>query len=547
VRGFGYSPVQDSCWTCDFDSAPLTKFSINGANGHQVRPASQMASAYGAACDARQHCFWITQAGAAGASPTLKMDYSYNVVDSFNADGWNQGGGCEVWRDTFLLQLNQSTPDEVYCMRFTLSPLLNHDVGVSAILSPPATINPGTIAPKARLVNYGENSESDIPVTCWIDSAGVRLYSATETLPGPLGPGFGADVAFTPNWNSGPVGAQYSLTLFTALSGDENEHDDTLTGTTEVVGALFSDTVHVRPAGAVVPTIDGSIDAGEWSAANAYDVSDLAGRGGTPQPAGSCVAYFLYDTSFVYLALDCPNRTARVALDQFGPYIDEDGSASWATDSSEGGYTIEYGDTGDQVLYFAMLDTLGNWYEAGPVSDATSASSLASGHLQFEAELPIGADKYQLAINSGDTAGCFLYAALDGLSDYVGWWPQSVTVSQWPNPRYYGTLAFDPLPQGIKDLSLRPGFALRQTGPTLVRDQAEIRYYVGTATEIRLAVYDAAGALVRNLVRGRVDPGERTAVWDRTDCSGRRVAAGTYFYRLTADGRSVSGKAIVLE
>jgi hypothetical protein len=134
LRGFGYSPVQDSCWTCNFDSSPMTKFSITGANGHQVRAAAQMASAYGIAVDAHQHCFWVTQAGAVGVSPTWKMDFSYNVVDSFNAEGWDQGGGCEMWRDTFLLQLEQSTPDEVFCMRFAISPLPKNDVGVGAIV-----------------------------------------------------------------------------------------------------------------------------------------------------------------------------------------------------------------------------------------------------------------------------------------------------------------------------------------------------------------------------------------------------------------------------
>jgi hypothetical protein len=242
VRGFGYSPLQDSCWTCNFDSSPMTKFSITGANGHQVRAGSQMASAYGIAVDAHQHCFWVTQAGAVGASPTLKMDFGYNVIDSFNAEGWDQGGGCEMWRDTFLLQLEQGNPDEVFCMRFSLAPLPDHDVGVNAIVSPPCNINPGSFAPRARVMNFGANSESDIPVTCWIDSAGIRVYAASDTLPGPLGPGLEADLAFAPNWNSGPVGAQYDVMMLSNLPGDENAHDDTLTGTVEVTGALFADT-----------------------------------------------------------------------------------------------------------------------------------------------------------------------------------------------------------------------------------------------------------------------------------------------------------------
>jgi hypothetical protein len=546
VRGFGYSPLQDSCWTCNFDSAPMTKFSITGANGHQVKVASQMASAYGIAVDARQHCFWVTQAGAIGASPTLKMDFSYNVIDSFNAAGWDQGGGCEMWKDTFLLQLNQGTPDKVFCMLFNVAPLPDHDVGVSKIVSPPGNINPGSFTPKARVMNFGANSETNIPVTCWIDSAGIRVYSATGTLPGPVGPGIEAEVDFAPVWSSGPVGVQYDVTMFSSLPGDENAHDDTLTGSTAVEGALLADTIHVHPVNVTPPTIDGSLDAGEWSASTAYDVSDLAGRGGAPQPAGSCIAYYLYDSSFVYVAADCPNRTARVSLDQFGPFVDEDGNGAWSPDSSEGGYAIEYAEPYDEVLYRAMLDSLGDMWEMGVDTSALSASSIASGHLQFEARIPIGIYKWQLNIHSGDTAGLFLYTVLDSSQTYIGWWPQSVAIPEWSNPRYYGTMIFDSLPLGVRDNGISVHFALHQARPSVVRERATIRFSVGRQADVKLSVYDAAGSLVRTLVSGRIAAGERAVAWDLTDDSGRRVADGTYFYRLAVDGRSVSGKATIL-
>ncbi len=546
VRGFGYSAIQDSCWTCNFDSAPMTKFSITGANGHQVKAAAQMASAYGIAVDAHQHCFWVTQAGVAGASPTWKMDFNYDVVDSFNAEGWDLGGGCEMWKDTFLLQLSQSTPDEVFCMRFTLGPLPSHDVGASAIVEPPANVNPGPLTPKARVKNFGANYESDIPVTCWADSGATRVYVASATLTGPLGPGLEADVAFTPDWNPGPVGAQYDVTMFTSLGGDENVHDDTSTGTTTVSGAVFADTIHVHGVDSAAPTIDGDIAPGEWSASTIYDISDIAGRGGIRQEPGSCIAYFLRDSGFVYIAVDCPNCTTRVDSDQFGPYMDEDNSGTWSIDSSEGTHAVEYVAPDDEVIYSALLDTTPRVWEMGVAPGASSASSLASGHLQFEAQIPIGVYKWQYNISNGDTVGYFLYTALDNLSNYIGWWPQTVTISQWPNPRYYGTMVFDSVAPGVKNRGLNAPFALYRASPSLVRDRADIIYYVGRRADVKLVVYDAAGSLVKTLVSGRVAPGERTVAWDRTDNTGRRVADGTYFYHLTVDGQAVSGKAVVL-
>ena len=547
VRGFGYSAIQDSCWTCNFDSSPMTKFSITGSNGHQVKTANEMGSAYGVAVDAHQHCFWVTQAGVGGASPTWKMDFSYNVVNSFNAEGWDLGGGCEMWRDTFLLQLNQSTPDEVFCMRFTLGPLPNHDVGVSAIVAPPANVNPGPLTPEARIRNFGANYESDIPVTCWIDSGATRVYVASATLTGPLGPGLEADVAFTPDWNAGPVGAQYDVTMFTSLGGDENAHDDTSTGTTTVSGAVFADTIHVHGVGSAAPTIDGDIAPGEWSASMMYDVSDIAGRGGTRQQPGSCIAYFLRDSGFVYIAVDCPNRATRVDWDQFGPFMDEDNSGTWSVDSSEGTHAVEYVAPDDEIIYSALLDTTPHVWEMGATPAAVGVSSLASGHLQFEAQIPVGAYRWQYNISNGDTVGYFLYAALDNLSTYIGWWPQTVTILQWPNPRYYGTMVFDSIIPGVESRAPVTPFALYKASPSLVRDRASINYYVGRPAGVRLSVYDAAGSLVKDLVSGPVTPGERTVTWDRTDNCGKRVADGTYFYRLAVDGRSVSGKAIVLK
>jgi hypothetical protein len=550
VRGFGYSPVQDSCWTCDFDSSPMAKFSITGANGHPVKAAAEMASSYGIAVDAIQHCFWVTQAGAAGASPTWKMDFNYNVVDSFNAVGWDRGGGCEMWRDTFLLQLEQGTPDEVFCMRFALTPPPSHDVGVNAINTPTSNINPGPVTPEAKVRNSGANPESNIPVTCWIDSGATRVYAADAILPGPLGAGAEANVTFAPDWNAGPAGARYDVTMFTALGGDVNAHDDTLTGTTVVSGAVFADTIHVHRMGSVAPTIDGNITLDEWSASITYDISDILGRGGTPQPAGSNIAYFLYDSvaGFVYFAMDCPNRLTRVDWDQFGPFMDEDRSGTWSADSSEGNHWVEFvaPDT-DEVIYCALLNTAPDVWIMGQTPDAVSACALTSGHLQFEAKIPIGAEKWEYNISPGDTVGYFQYTAFDNSTLFAGWWPQTLTSSQWSYPQYYGPLIFDSEPPGVEDRTLKPPYALYKASPSIMRDQARISYYVGRQAKVELGVYDATGSLVKSLASGVVTPGERSATWNRTDDRGRRVANGIYFYRLVVDGEAVSGKAIVLK
>ena len=548
VRGLGYDPIQDSCWTCDFDSSPMTKFSNAGANGHEVKADAEMMSSYGIAWSPLQNCFWVTQAGSPGASPIYKMDQNYAWIDSFNPAGWDLGGGCELWRDTFLLAVEQaaSGPDAVWCFRLNIPA---HDVGVSAILAPSSGVNSEPVTPRARVRNSGANEESGIPVTCWIDSGATRVYSAYATLPGPLEPGAEAEITFSPDWNPGSPGARYAVTMFTSMGGDLQPDNDTMTGTTSVGGAVFADTIHVYSVGSVAPTIDGDITPDEWSSSIAYDISDIQGRGGTPQPAGSSIAYFLCDfaENYVYFAVDCPNRTARADWDQFGPFMDEDRDGEWSPDSSEGNHWVEYVG-GDSVIYCALLSATPDTWIMGVAAGALSACSLASGHLQFEAKIPIGTEKWQYSIHPGDTVGFFQYVSLfDTSATYVGWWPQTLAGPQWSYPQYYGTMVLDSFVPGVESCDPATLYALYKASPSLVRDHASIRYYVGRQANVELGVYDATGSLVKTLVSGPVAPGEQTATWDRTDTRGKRVASGTYFYRLVVDGDAVSGKAAILK
>jgi N-acetylneuraminic acid mutarotase len=92
----------------------------------------------------------------------------------------------------------------------------------------------------------------------------------------------------------------------------------------------------------------------------------------------------------------------------------------------------------------------------------------------------------------------------------------------------------------------QPKEACRIT-PSVVRDFACISYSVARTGRAELGIYDVTGKLVRTLVNGTVKPGNQNVTWNRTDNGGRRVANGTYFYRLTVDGKSVSGKAIALK
>ena len=73
---------------------------------------------------------------------------------------------------------------------------------------------------------------------------------------------------------------------------------------------------------------------------------------------------------------------------------------------------------------------------------------------------------------------------------------------------------------------------LMQNHPNPFNPTTEISYTTGEPGHVRLRVYSVNGKLVRTLVDGVVAAGEHTEHWDGRDTAGRRVASGTYFYRL---------------
>ncbi len=89
--------------------------------------------------------------------------------------------------------------------------------------------------------------------------------------------------------------------------------------------------------------------------------------------------------------------------------------------------------------------------------------------------------------------------------------------------------------------------ALDQNRPNPFTPGTTIAFRLPRAGDITLEVLDVGGRRVRTLASGVLGEGEHTCVWDGTDQSGRRVAAGTYFYRLRRDGEELSRKMVLVQ
>ncbi|MFH1278158.1 MAG: FlgD immunoglobulin-like domain containing protein [Candidatus Eisenbacteria bacterium] len=87
---------------------------------------------------------------------------------------------------------------------------------------------------------------------------------------------------------------------------------------------------------------------------------------------------------------------------------------------------------------------------------------------------------------------------------------------------------------------------LAPNAPNPFNPATTIGYTLDRARPVRLAVYDQAGRLVSELVRGAGEPGSHTAVWDGRDRFGHEVGSGVYFYRLDAGPLSETRKMTLI-
>ena len=94
----------------------------------------------------------------------------------------------------------------------------------------------------------------------------------------------------------------------------------------------------------------------------------------------------------------------------------------------------------------------------------------------------------------------------------------------------------------------RSSLALRPNAPNPFGLSTVIHYELPAAMPVHLTIHNASGRVVRTLVdHERRGEGPHAVRWDGRDDSGRSVAAGAYFYRLDADGETLTAKMILLK
>jgi len=91
-------------------------------------------------------------------------------------------------------------------------------------------------------------------------------------------------------------------------------------------------------------------------------------------------------------------------------------------------------------------------------------------------------------------------------------------------------------------------FTLSRSVPNPFHDKTRISYQIKESSNVPavLKVYDATGKFVRTLVEGKYGSGLQSVYWDGRNETGRRVAPGIYFVRLTAGNYVMTRKMLFL-
>ncbi len=422
-----------------------------------------------------------------------------------------------------------------------------HDVSTVSVDVPGPIVEANApVNPAGTVKNVGQNTES-FEVACVIDSAGVEIWG--DTLPVfDLDPG-NVEQIFFDIWNTGPHGAQYTVTVKTILASDTRSGNDAKGIHTQAFKIVYE---IPSPPTTNVPTIDGIIDFAEWSDSNLEDISDILAKFGLLNLPGSAMLYVKNDDNFVYVAVDAVFDVTRTNWDNiwFGFDDNNDGLFPDPGDDSEGVIGLYYTSLLDLAVYMPVYSD-GSSGDMSGVNFA-SATAMPIGHQQYEMAIPIGALPEELNCSSTDTVGMVV-----GVTDTTatssetgGWWVQSLNPGDWNNPSVFGKLILS-TEVGVeeKDPAVRVPpdvLFLGQNVPNPFKDLTSVRFGISRDCAVSISVYDLTGRRVRNLISGELNRGIHLVTWDGLDDVGVRAPSGTYFLRMAGDGKSFTRRMVLV-
>jgi agmatine deiminase len=101
-------------------------------------------------------------------------------------------------------------------------------------------------------------------------------------------------------------------------------------------------------------------------------------------------------------------------------------------------------------------------------------------------------------------------------------------------------------PSGVATTADGSGVELSPAWPNPCAGATAVNFRLPAPGRVDLTVVDIQGRVVRSLLQTRMPAGGHTARWDGRDAAGREAPNGLYFFRLEADGRTLTQRSVLI-
>ncbi len=446
--------------------------------------------------------------------------------------------------------------------------ILDHDVGVTGVISPVGRVMPGVpVDVSATVRNYGANDETfDVTAIIYTESKDT-VFNQTINLS--LAAGNFADVSFgsfTPDSNM-----VYDILVFTSLTGDENASNDTAYAQFRTIIG-FGDVFYVLDAQAA--TGDNHLLGVEFDGNYFYITGGNSGN--DPNKV-----YVLDPTGTLLCTVDQPAHSTGWGWRDLA----FDGDTLYASvDPNVDAFSIDVGTC--QLTYYGSF--------AGPENpNRALAYRPSDGHF-FTANFGSNIyefDKTNPSINTWSNTYAIYGAAYNPLTQTVWFSAQEMNSYGYNNViyefdpatgSYTGNIIEFPLPEGYTD-AMAGGLTISEFYGTLVMfellqgtpDDFIVGIYMGLpsveeepvkpatyslnikqnpiyrsgvlsftlpkASDVEITLYDATGRMVSKLASGKFSAGSHTVTLNAS-----KLTNGVYFVHMKADNFNTVKKVTVI-
>lgn len=383
-----------------------------------------------------------------------------------------------------------------------LFPATGHDVACTGVTSPPG----GWIAPAdydviGRIRNYGGFSETfDVTANVYdtLDSWNV-IFTNTVTLTGfPVG----GDSLVNLGLATLVDDKIYYTEIYTLLADDDPSND---------TSAVYSNTLTFDMVWDFETGWQG------WTHTN-----------GLPFPEG----WDVLESGYIY-----PSWTPPDAGD----------SCMWI-DSDSAGTGVVVEDTTLSPVVIPSTDMMWLKYGLGYNNLSATSDSLSVGIITFSGGVwnpPVELKQYNADFGPDwDSIDVSAYSTDDSVQIYFFYSGEYDWYAAFDNVMINAVYPGVTEEPGMKTPLV---FRLFQNAPNpATNGNTAISYTTTKKGPVALKIFDSAGRLVRTLVDRNEDAGQKTIYWDGRANNHQPVAAGVYFYRLTAKNKSATKKMVLV-